>query len=343
MTQNPGFRSLARTRRFACAGGGALFRAPAWSDPSTSGPSAAVPPAFKEPPPPGWKEAQPNDGAHPREMVGDLWRPALNALEEQVSVSNQNVLAAEAQFRAARDAVRIARSRALSDRHAPARRSPTPESSAAIRPTASVPARATISISVVDFSYQADVWGSIRRTVTASAETAQATAAQLENARSAPSGRTGAWTTFSCTGSTATSAAREHRQIVRRVSDADQEPLCRRRRQRRRRGAGRNPIEYRARSTHRRGRGARTVRTRDRHADRTGRRPRFPSHPMVLGNPPPPIPVAMPSALLERRPDVAAAERQMAMQNEQIGIATGCFLPFDRNQRARPGSRVRTW
>ncbi len=38
-------------------------------------------------------------------MVGDLQRPDLNALEEQVSISNQNVLAAEANFRAARYAI----------------------------------------------------------------------------------------------------------------------------------------------------------------------------------------------------------------------------------------------
>ena len=79
-------------------------------------PTAPVPPAYKEPPPDnsqemqGWKQAQPNDGA----KRGKWWEiyndPQLNALEEQVSISNQNVLAAEAQFREAKDAVRIARS-----------------------------------------------------------------------------------------------------------------------------------------------------------------------------------------------------------------------------------------
>ena len=65
-------------------------------------PDTPAPPAFKEAPPAGWKDAQPNDGA-PR---GTWWRvyndPGLDALEGQVSISNQNVLAAEAQFRAAR-------------------------------------------------------------------------------------------------------------------------------------------------------------------------------------------------------------------------------------------------
>ena len=78
--------------------------------PNYNRPPAPVPPAFKEQPPDGWKEAQPNDAA----LKGKWWEiyndPKLNALEEQVSISNQNVLAAEAQYRAARAAVQIARS-----------------------------------------------------------------------------------------------------------------------------------------------------------------------------------------------------------------------------------------
>ena len=73
-------------------------------------PVAAVPQSFKEPPPEGWKEAQPNDGV----IRGKWWEifgdPGLNALEEQVDISNQNVLQTEAQFRQAEAAVRVARS-----------------------------------------------------------------------------------------------------------------------------------------------------------------------------------------------------------------------------------------
>ena len=72
-------------------------------------PDAPAPPAFKEEPPAGWKAAQPNDGA----LRGKWWEiyndSRLNALEERVSISNQNVLAAEAQFRAAKESVRVAR------------------------------------------------------------------------------------------------------------------------------------------------------------------------------------------------------------------------------------------
>src|SRR5215472_15130308 len=73
-------------------------------------PAAPVPTAFKEQSPEGFKQAQPSDAL----QKGKWWEiyedPTLNALEEQVSVSNQNLIAAEAQFRQAKAAVLVARS-----------------------------------------------------------------------------------------------------------------------------------------------------------------------------------------------------------------------------------------
>src|SRR5262245_26967031 len=69
-------------------------------------PDAPSSSAYREAPPPGWSVAQPEDAV----TRGEWWRvfhePALDALENKVAISNQNVLAAEAQYRAARAAVR---------------------------------------------------------------------------------------------------------------------------------------------------------------------------------------------------------------------------------------------
>src|SRR5262249_13076057 len=85
--------------------------------PNYKRPSAPASPAFKESPPPdfkeaetqGWKQAKPGDAY----MKGKWWEiyqdPALNALEEQIAISNQNVAQAEALYRQARAAVRVAR------------------------------------------------------------------------------------------------------------------------------------------------------------------------------------------------------------------------------------------
>ena len=143
-------------------------------------PSAPVPDAFKEPPPAGWKQAQPSEGV----LRGKWWEiyndPQLYALEEQVSISNQNVLVALAQYRQARDSVRIARANyfptlSVSPSASYARNSST------IRNTPGFVSSAFADYSLpADFSYQADLWGSIRRSVTASYANAQVSAADLE-------------------------------------------------------------------------------------------------------------------------------------------------------------------
>jgi NodT family efflux transporter outer membrane factor (OMF) lipoprotein len=283
-------------------------------------PSAPGSPAYKEPPPDGWKEAQPNEGI----IRGKWWEiyndQELNALEEQVSLSNQNVLAAEAQFRAAKDAVRIARSALFPSLDAGVSITSSRASGASssgVRTSYSLP---------IDLSYQADVWGSIRRTVRASAASAQATAAQLENARLSFQAEL-AQEYFQLHGTDASQellertvkSYEEYLQLTKDrfnsgvASGADvaqaETQLATARSQLIDLGIARAQLEHAIAILIGKPPSALSV----------GRK--------ITNSPPPPIPVGVPSTLLERRPDIAAAERQMAAANEQIGIARAAYYP----------------
>jgi NodT family efflux transporter outer membrane factor (OMF) lipoprotein len=298
-------------------------------------PTAPVPQTYKEPPPQGfkeagnWKQAQPNDAV----LRGKWWEvfndPALNALEEQISVSNQNVLALEAQFREARDLVRVARSN-LFPTLSVAPSIVNSQSSGTLYGGAAalnrlVQQRTTYNLPF-DISYQADIWGSIRRTVTANVANAQATAAQLENARLTFQAAL-ASDYFELHGldgdqdllqRTATSYE-EYLQLTRDrleagvASDADVAQA-----------------ETQLESTRAQLVDIGVARTQFEHAIAvlTGKPPSGVSIPhVILTAAPPPIPLAVPSELLERRPDIAASERAVATANEQIGIATAAFYP----------------
>jgi outer membrane protein TolC len=142
-------------------------------------PSAEVAPAFKENA--NWKPAQPSDAA----LRGNWWElfgdADLNALEQRIDVSNQNLKAAEAQFAQARAILRGSRSNLY----------PTVTANPSIVRARQSANRAAGSISgsygdfllPADVSYEADVWGRIRNSVEASRAIAQATAADLETAR----------------------------------------------------------------------------------------------------------------------------------------------------------------
>jgi NodT family efflux transporter outer membrane factor (OMF) lipoprotein len=292
--------------------------------------TAPVPPAYKESPPENWKEMQGWKQAQPSEGVkrGKWWEiyndPELSALEEQVSISNQNVLAAEAQFREAKFAVRIARSSLF----------PTVTAGPSIVNEKSVIlGLSSIKISPltaydlpVDVSYQADIWGSIRHSVRASAETAQASAALLENARLSYQAEL-AQDYFELRGTdgekelleTTVKSYQEYLKLtqdrfdsgVASGSDVAQA-------QTQLETARAQLIEY----------GVARAQYEHAIAVLTGKPPAGLS--ISYGSikiAPPPVPVGLPSTLLERRPDIAAAERQMAQANEQIGIAKAAFYP----------------
>jgi NodT family efflux transporter outer membrane factor (OMF) lipoprotein len=281
-------------------------------------PQAAAPPAFKEAPPDGWSEAQPNDGV-PR---GKWWTvygdPRLDALEDRVNISNQNVLAAEAQFREAVASVRVTRAALFPTVSAtPSVRSSGTGANSDVQRLYTLP---------VDATYQADVWGSIRRSVAASAAVAQASAADLENARLLFQAEL-ATDYFQIQGLDATArlldaTVKSYEQFVRLTQDRFEGGVA---------SMGDVALARTQLET-----------ARAQFADIGVQRAQFEHAIAVLvgvppsalsippapsQSPPPAVQTGLPSTLLERRPDVAAAERQVAAANEQIGVAKAAFFP----------------
>ena len=133
--------------------------------------------------PPPWKTAQPSDQI----ARGKWWEifqdPQLNALEEQINVSNENLKAAEAQFRQARALVRF--NRAAYYPTVTAGASAAREHLSEHRPLVSTTTQTNVTDLVipVDVSYEADVFGRVRHTVEAARSNAQASAADLESVR----------------------------------------------------------------------------------------------------------------------------------------------------------------
>jgi NodT family efflux transporter outer membrane factor (OMF) lipoprotein len=296
--------------------------------PNYKRPAAPPTPAFKEPPPEGWKEAQPNDGA----IKGKWWElyndPQLNTLEEQVSISNQNVLVAEANFRAARYAIGIARAAlyptvSLGPSIGSARSSGGFISGNSVAGGPGVVSTYSLPASA---SWTADIWGSIRRSVHAAQDTAQADFAQLENARLSYQSEL-AQDYFELHGTdgdidlleTTVKSYRDYLTLTQNrykagvASGGDvalaQTQLDTTRAQLIDLGVARAQFEHAI-------------------AVLAGKPPAEVTVPAaILKIPPPAVPIGVPSALLERRPDIAAAERTMAATNEQIGIAVAAYYP----------------
>lgn len=291
-------------------------------------PPAPVPAAFKEKPPDGWKEAEPNDAA----LKGKWWEiyndPQLNALEDQVNISNQNVLQAEAQYRSARATVQIARAAlyplVAAEPSASAQKGgATPAGAAGLGNSKPIITAYEIPF---DVSWQPDLWGNIRRNVRANAETAQASEAQLENVKLTYQadlaqdyfqlhGTDGdiallQSTVDSYTGFLKLTQARHQSGVASGADVAQAETqLDSAKEQLIDLGVARAQYEHAI-------------------AILIGKPPSELSiEQRPLKGLPPQVPVAFPSTLLERRPDIAMSERQMAALNEQVGIAEAAYYP----------------
>ena len=302
----------------------------------THPPATATAPEFKEPGPStfkssdGWKVAQPSD----QTLRGKWWEsfadPQLNALEDEIDSANQTLKAADANFRAARAAIGLER----------ANLAPTLSvgpSVGGVRDSANQPYFNSTNANngegsfllPLDLSYEVDLWGRIRRSVTAAKEQAQASDADLETARLSLH----AELAIDYFGLRADDARKKLLdETVQAYRDALQLTEDRY-------NGGAAPLSdvTQARTQ------LQTAEVQD--SDVTIERAQYehaiavltgqaPANLALAATPltvsPPAIPVipgALPSQLLERRPDIAGDERRMAAANEQIGIAQAAFYP----------------
>ena len=304
--------------------------------PKYSRPNAPMAPAFKEFPPASfkedddWKVSQPSDA----QLKGNWWElfgdPQLNALEARVEGANQTLKIADANFRAARAHIGFYR----------ASEAPTigvAPGIAAVRDSANQPYLSKTIVNngtgnftlPLELDYEVDLWGRIRRQVTAAREQAQASAADLANTRLSLHAEVAI---DYMEVRSADAQIKLLKDTVKAYTDAVN--LTRDRYE-----GGVSPLSdlSQARTQLDTARVLETdisvTRAQYEHAIAIliGVPPaQFTLAPTPLNlSPPkmPDIPGTLPSQLLERRPDIAASERQMAAANEQIGIAQAAFYP----------------
>jgi NodT family efflux transporter outer membrane factor (OMF) lipoprotein len=294
--------------------------------PKYKAPAVPLPPAYKEVG--NWKTAQPND----QNLGGSWWEifqdPQLNALEEQINVSNQNLKAAVAQYQQSRAALRYVRA----DYYPTVTTSPsaTREQYSNNRPPHSSNFDGLTFndfVLPVNFSYEANVWGRVSKNVESYREQAQATAADL------------AVVNLSMHSALAIDyfAARtlDAEEKLLRDTVAQYEQAWQLNEDRYRGGLGSEVEVEQARTILETTRAqlvdVGVARAQYEHAAAVlvGKAPAdFTLPRLPLTAPPPAIPVGVPSELLERRPDIAAAERRVASANAEVGLARTAYYPL---------------
>ena len=292
--------------------------------PNYQRPTTNVPPAYKESE--HFKPAQPSDAM----AKGKWWEvyndPQLNSLEEQVSVSNQSLKAAQEQFLEARAALRVARAGYYPTLSvAPSAAGYRQSQNKALFTAGEVITYPDYLIPV-DVSYEPDVWGRVRRTVEASRSEVQASAADLVNVQLSLQAEL-ALDYFQLRG------LDSQKQLLDSTVVAYEKAL--ELTQSRYNGGIASAVDVAQAQTQLETTRAQDVdvdvqRTAYEHAIAVlvGKAPaEFSQTPTPLTNPPPVIPPGLPSDLLERRPDIAAAERRVQEANAQIGVARAAYFP----------------
>ena len=313
---------------------------PKYHTPPAVIPPGETPPAYKELTPAdykntdGWKVAQPKDDA----LRGKWWEifdaPQLNALEEKVNVSNQNIVAAAASFFAARAMVKEARSQLFptltTNPAITVQRSPSTSSSGtsgtATGSTSSSKGTFTEYTFPFDATWQPDLFGRIRNTVRSAAYGAQASAADLENTRLTIQADV-AVDYFQLRGQDALKQLLDSTVVAYRQSLDLTKALYET-------GIGSDEAVAQAETqlevTQAQDIALGIQRAQFEHAIAmlTGQPASTFSIPIEpLKSSAPAIPIGVPSQLLERRPDIAAAERLVAQANAQIGVARAAYFP----------------
>ena len=300
-------------------------------------PAVETPAAYKELTPQdysqteGWKAAQPSDDA----LHGKWWEifndPDLNALEEQVNVSNQNVAAATSAFLAARALVRQARSQyfptvATNPAITQQRSSSTTSTFGPGGTAGNSQAAFTTYTLPFDATWQPDLFGRVRNNVRASVAGAQISAADLENVRLTVQAQL-ASAYFALRGQDALrqlldsnvvafQESLELTKVLYETGISSDEAVAQ--------------AETQLETTRAEATAVGISRAQFEHAIATliGRpASSFAIPPAPLATKAPAIPFGIPSQLLERRPDIAASERAMAQANAQIGIAKVAYYP----------------
>ena len=270
---------------------------------------------------PPFRVAQPNDNA----IRGDWWTmfndPELNQLEAQVNVSNQTIAEAMGAYFSARALVREARSQ-----YWPVLT--TDPSMTRERAASTLGQKGSLAdfSAPGDASWVPDLWGRLRNTVKANSAAAQISAADLENTRLSMHAEL-AVDYFELRGEdnlkqlldstvVAYQQSLDLTNVLYQTGIDNDESVAQ--------------AETQLQSAQAQDTNVGILRAQYEHAIAVlvGQPPStFTIAPLAKQPGPPVVPVAAPSYLLERRPDIAAAERAMAEANAQIGIATAAYYP----------------
>lgn len=285
-------------------------------------PEIAQPAAFKEAE--GWKVAEPKD------IISEKWwelfnDAQLNALEEQVEISNQNVVVMKARFRQAQALVASSRSayypgitaNASKTRNQPSGNSTNTINGPAIRDTNSIS---------LNLAWEADVWGRIGRTVEASQAATDASASDIVAARLSAQAEL-AQNYFSLR------IADSQKKLLDETVSAYEKSLLLTQNRYKAGVVGKADVvqaDTLLKSTQAQAADLDIQRAQFEHAIALliGKAPAdVVIQPSPLNTVIPDIPLSVPSVLLERRPDIAAAERRVASANAQIGVAKAAYYP----------------